>query len=84
MESGSVNIPLGALDALIGDPVDFERAIGRPIGPSGRNVILSCRSGRRALLALDKLKAVGYNDMKIYKGSFMDWQANGGEVFKAK
>jgi len=44
------------------------------------NVILTCRSGRRAKFADVLLKKLGYNKLRIYEGSYLDWTANDGPL----
>ena len=67
------------------------------------NVVIGCRSGRRAATAIGMLEKLGYNSLmyvfvinlflkiyyrkyivshRIYKGSFLDWVANGGPITK--
>ena len=38
------------------------------------------RSGRRAMMAREKLEEHGYRMIRVYEGSFDDWKENGGEV----
>ena len=45
--------------------------------------VLTCRSGRRILVAEKYLKGLGYENARIYPESFKDWVANGGETIKA-
>ena len=53
--------------------------------PDLRDVfVLTCRSGRRILVAEKYLKGLGYENARIYPGSFKDWVANGGETIKAE
>jgi rhodanese-related sulfurtransferase len=48
--------------------------------PSGRPVVLMCRSGHRAAQALAIAKASGRADVDIYPGSMNDWTKEGGPV----
>jgi len=42
---------------------------------------MSCdRSGRRVKVANRRLQHLGFNNLRIYEGSFKDWVARGGEV----
>merc|ERR1712126_632678 len=43
-------------------------------------LILTCRSGRRSLIAKGQLEELGFNNIKVYQGSFLDWKAKGGHV----
>ena len=38
------------------------------------------RTGRRALMARDKLEGFGYRMIRVYEGSFDDWVENGGDI----
>ncbi|CAG0888161.1 unnamed protein product [Darwinula stevensoni] len=65
------------------DSDSFERKYGcRKPGPEEENVVVTCRSGRRAKLAIDALRALGYQQLKLYPGAFNEWVAKGGEVAK--
>merc|ERR1719490_13351 len=44
------------------------------------NVVLTCRSGRRILVAQERLKALGFSDLRLYRGSINDWKANDGPL----
>ena len=43
-------------------------------------VVLHCLKGKRALDAADKLSLLNFDNLKIYKGSFIDWKNRGGTV----
>ena len=43
-------------------------------------LICTFRSGRRAMMAREKLEEHGYRMIRVYEGSFDDWKDNGGEV----
>jgi len=45
--------------------------------------ILTCRSGRRILVAEKYMKSLGYNHIRIYPGSFKDWVVKGGRTINA-
>ena len=47
-----------------------------------QNIVLTCRSGRRVLVADKILKRKGYLNLRIYSGSFKDWVKNRGTVIK--
>ena len=52
--------------------------------PQSQNVILTCRSGRRVLVADRIMKAKGYNNLRIYSGSFKDWVKNQGNIINGQ
>ncbi|XP_047468616.1 uncharacterized protein LOC125024897 [Penaeus chinensis] len=45
--------------------------------PEDENVVLTCRSGRRILLAWDAIEPLGYCKVRLYFGSYLDWKARG-------
>ncbi|KAF0303971.1 Rhodanese domain-containing protein [Amphibalanus amphitrite] len=77
----SLNVPLQELDAALALPDDqFRAQYGFPKPAPKDELWVSCRSGRRVRLAVPVLDRHGYNNVKLYLGSFLDWQANGGAV----
>ncbi|GFY52429.1 hypothetical protein TNIN_205251 [Trichonephila inaurata madagascariensis] len=80
----SVNIPLGQIaDAFKMPETDFKSKYGIPKPDAeAESFVLSCRSGKRATDAFQKLSSLGYNNMSVYSGSFQDWVKNGGPVEK--
>ena len=78
---GSLNVPLQQLDtalALSGE--EFKARYGFPKPAVGDELWVTCRSGRRVRLAVPVLGRHGYTNVKLYLGSFLDWQANNGPV----
>lgn len=47
---------------------------------AGRNVVFSCNSGMRTLIAIERAKAAGLDFDTHYRGSFKDWVASGEPV----
>ena len=45
-------------------------------------IVVSCLRGGRAAMAYSAFQGLGYNNTKVYSGSFLDWVANGGPVEK--
>eukprot|EP00088_Acartia_fossae_P071590 TRINITY_DN9866_c0_g1_i5.p1 TRINITY_DN9866_c0_g1~~TRINITY_DN9866_c0_g1_i5.p1 ORF type:complete len:120 (+),score=15.96 TRINITY_DN9866_c0_g1_i5:28-387(+) len=43
-------------------------------------IITHCNKGGRATKAYHALKEAGFTNVQLYKGSFHDWKAKGGEV----
>lgn len=81
---GSVCLPLHEVDLGFElNDADFSQRYGflKPDKQS-RNVILTCRSGRRVLVADRILKAKGYENLRIYSGSFKDWLKNNGDIIQ--
>lgn len=83
---GSFVIPLPELkEAFSRDEEDFASRYGfaKP-SKKGSNLVLGCHSGYRALKAYKILDKMGYESLKVYKGSFEDWKEKGGPIeFKA-
>ena len=67
---GAVNIPHDQVAARIGEV------------PRDKDVVLYCKSGRRAGLAADVLTANGYTRLKHLEGDMTAWAANGRPVEK--
>ena len=66
---------------LIVDLLDMKLIIKNLLNLS-QNIVLTCRSGRRVLVADKILKRKGYLNLRIYSGSFKDWVKNRGTVIK--
>ena len=66
---------------LIIDLLDMKLIIKNLLNLS-QNIVLTCRSGRRVLVADKILKRKGYLNLRIYSGSFKDWVKNRGTVIK--
>ena len=56
---------------------DFKRP-----GKSGdsKKVVTTCQLGTQAASAADQLLRIGYENVAVYKGSFMDWKAQGNKI----
>ncbi len=65
---GAVNHPLSRFDAKH--------------LPSGKRVVLVCKSGGRSANALRQAVAGGHQNICHYAGGTMGWHASGGEVVK--
>ena len=63
---GSINLPLSRFSP--------------EMLPVGDNVVLTCRSGRRAGQARMLVEATGRRDVGVYLGSMLDWTAKKGPV----
>lgn len=48
--------------------------------PSGKPVVLVCKSGGRSTNALSKARAAGRDDVRHYAGGTMGWQGQGGAI----
>lgn len=63
---GAINVP----------HTDIEQATDLLSKNKATNVILYCRSGRRAGIAADKLSTLGFSNLKHLSGDMKAWQAN--------
>jgi len=83
---GSFNIPLHQIpEAFLLDPDIFMETYKFPLPDKGaKNVVLTCRSGRRVKIAIKRLLPLGYTNLRSYDGSFRDWVNNGGEVSRGQ
>lgn len=79
---GSVNVPLQEIPAAFQlSTQDFKAKYGFNLPEKeATNVVLTCRSGRRILVAQERLKALGYSSLRLYRGSINDWKANNGPL----
>ena len=71
---------------FIGDAVHVELhslAQNLDMIPTDRNVIVYCGSGYRAALAAASLQALGYDNVKVFTGSWKAWTAAGEPVSTA-
>ena len=59
---------------------DFKERYGFEKPTQSSVLVLTCRSGRRILVAENYLKSYGYQNIRVYPGSFKDWVVNRGEI----
>jgi len=77
----AVNLPLGELkEAITLDSSHFKEKYKFDKPQVEDTLICLCKAGIRAVNAEAVLKESGYNKVLVYKGSFLDWKANDGEV----
>lgn len=80
--SGTKNIPLSEIWQAFSQCSDeeFEAKYGFS-RPSKSSVLAThCLKGKRAMEAAAKLNLLGYQNVKVYKGSLSDWKEKGGEI----
>ncbi|ORY89109.1 Rhodanese-like domain-containing protein [Leucosporidium creatinivorum] len=71
---GAINLPASTFEQDLGrDEVDFVRRHGFPKPSTTQKVILYCRSGRRSNIALEICKGAGYERVRNYPGSWLEW-----------
>ena len=79
----SVNIPLGQIaDAFQLPNSEFQKRYGIEKPSESHDFVITCRSGRRATTAFQKLLPLGYKNILVYSGSFEDWKSRGGPIEK--
>ncbi|EDW18173.2 rhodanese domain-containing protein CG4456 [Drosophila mojavensis] len=70
----SLNVPLPELEAALNsDSEEFEKKYGRAKPANDANIIFTCRSGRRAQEAAEIAKTVGFTNLSVYRGSWLEW-----------
>jgi len=82
MIPGSVNLPHSDIPqalALTSDEFLCKFGFVKPT-PTDRQIIVTCRSGRRVGLAHAMLLERGFNQLTLYRGSLIDWKSNGGPI----
>jgi len=78
----SVNVPLQDIpEAFTLEKEEFKEKYGFQLpDKDAKNVVLTCRSGRRILKANKSLEKLGYKNLRLYRGSILDWKANNGPL----
>lgn len=77
----SKNIVLEALGPIILFPDEkFTKRFGFKKPALDDPIVVSCLGGIRARTAQLAMMGVGYNNVRVYVGSFEDWVAKGGPV----
>ncbi|XP_064394177.1 uncharacterized protein LOC135341525 [Halichondria panicea] len=73
---GSINIPLGEVEeAFSMSPDDFEISYGVDKPPTDNpNIIFTCLSGVRSLVALEFVHQLGYCSARHYKKGWLGWE----------
>jgi len=71
----SVALPLSGIKAaILSPPGEFEQKYGfRKPGDGSQDVIFYCRSGKRSATACDEAVKQGWQNVKNYEGSWLDW-----------
>ncbi|XP_075156424.1 rhodanese domain-containing protein CG4456-like [Haematobia irritans] len=77
----SINIPLASVKTALGNgttPEEFKATYGRDKPTVNTTIVFQCRSGRRSQQAAEYAVALGYKNVKNYKGSWIDWAEHEG------
>ncbi|KAK8206967.1 rhodanese domain protein [Phyllosticta capitalensis] len=81
----AVNLPVNsAMDTLFASPEDFEDKLGFPRPDAKRPLVFYCKAGVRSRAAAELAKQAGFEDVREYPGSWLDWEGRGGEVVKGQ
>ncbi|KAF8863189.1 Rhodanese-like protein, partial [Acephala macrosclerotiorum] len=77
---GSLNIPVTSKpDAFFISPEEFEDRFGFERPGKDKEVVFYCKAGVRSRAAAGLAKQAGWEKVGEYKGSWLDWEKNGGE-----
>ena len=77
----SLNVPLPELSAALAmTPDQFVDTYGFALPPPDREIVLTCRSGRRIQTAAALLIPAGYTDVRLFYDSFKGWVRRGAPV----
>ncbi|EMC96560.1 hypothetical protein BAUCODRAFT_46483, partial [Baudoinia panamericana UAMH 10762] len=80
---GAINIPIKSQpDAIFLPEEEFEDRLGFSKPELDKEVVFYCRSGVRSSAAAQLAKQHGYKNVAEYRGSWLDWEKQGGEVAK--
>lgn len=73
----AINVPLGEISEAFNLPDDeFEKKYGAPKPPKDAdNLVVYCRSGVRAMSGCEELSKLGFDKVKRYPGSMMEWSS---------
>ncbi|KAF2450948.1 Rhodanese-like protein [Karstenula rhodostoma CBS 690.94] len=75
----SLNVPITSQpDALLLSEEDFEDRFGFQKPPREKMVVFFCKAGVRSSAAAQLAKLAGYTKVGEYRGSWLDWERNGG------
>ncbi|KAF1992176.1 Rhodanese-like protein, partial [Aulographum hederae CBS 113979] len=77
----ALNIPIVSQpDALFLSPEEFEDKFGFQKPPIGKHVVFYCKAGVRSSSAAQLALQAGYESVGEYRGSWLDWEKQGGQV----
>lgn len=79
----ALNIPITSQpDALMLGADEFEERFGWQKPPLQKEVVFFCKAGVRSSAAAQLAKMAGYENVGEYRGSWLDWEKNGGPTMK--
>ncbi|OAL03085.1 Rhodanese-like protein [Phaeosphaeriaceae sp. SRC1lsM3a] len=75
----AINIPVSSQpDALLLDEEEFLDRFGFAKPPLNKEVVFFCKAGVRSSAAAGIARQAGYENVGEYRGSWLDWERNGG------
>ncbi|EME47018.1 hypothetical protein DOTSEDRAFT_69111 [Dothistroma septosporum NZE10] len=79
----ALNIPIKSqADAMFLPADEFEDRFGFEKPSADKEVVFYCKSGVRSSAAAQLAQQIGYQKVAEYRGSWLDWEKNGGEAKK--
>jgi len=80
----SINIPLPEIPDAFRNLSDEEFKKKYGFSKNDENLVFSCKSGRRAEAAINHVYGGDPSivNFRLYRGSFLDWEAKGGPIEK--
>ncbi|KAK3708040.1 hypothetical protein LTR37_011733 [Vermiconidia calcicola] len=79
----AINIPIKSQpDALFLPEEEFEDRFGFSKPATDKEVVFYCKSGVRSSAAAQLAQQHGYQNVAEYRGSWLDWQKQGGTASK--
>lgn len=80
----ALNIPVSSQpDALMLSEEDFVDRFGFQKPPKEKEIVFFCKAGVRSSAAAQLAKQAGYENVGEYRGSWLDWERNGGPGTKS-
>lgn len=77
----SINIPVSSQpDALMLPAEEFEDRFGFEKPETNKEVVFYCKAGVRSSAAARLASQSGYGKVGEYRGSWLDWNKNGGKI----
>lgn len=78
---GAINIPISSQpDAMFLPEDEFEDRFGFSKPDKDKELVFYCKAGVRSSAAAQLAQQHGYEKVSEYRGSWLDWQKNGGKV----
>ncbi|GIZ37299.1 hypothetical protein CKM354_000074900 [Cercospora kikuchii] len=80
---GAINLPIKSQpDALFLPEEEFVDRFGFDKPPMDKEVVFYCKAGVRSSAAAQLAQQQGYQNIAEYRGSWLDWEKNGGPTSK--